>query len=184
MRNSTFFITLRITSKLFLFSSLLLLPFLSMAQVDTDGDGVFNSTDLDDDNDGILDTIESLVNNFVFVTPVLTENVDINGNRDGSGNFLIAVEDTAGNSLGSITLSYFGMTGDGGLVGGQGGPGTNPTDFYTPMLNLETDGNNINFYLIYAVPDVNNHVFEYSITTNKLDLPNVRHNIQANGAPG
>ncbi|MFQ3351345.1 MAG: hypothetical protein ACI914_000590, partial [Candidatus Marivariicella framensis] len=58
---------------------LILLPFISYSQdIDFDGDGIPNSFDLDDDNDGILDTVECPpnVNNSTLV---------ITG--DSSGNF-------------------------------------------------------------------------------------------------
>ncbi len=140
---------------------------------DTDGDGVDDSVDIDDDNDGILDSAEgaTVINGFTIGTTVLTEN------GDGSGSFLIPVLDSLGNQVGSLTLDYTGFNGD----GGNGGNGSNS---YTPTLNVGQVGSDVAIQLIYAVPDVNGHNFSYSITSNGLDFTDAEHNVQGQALSG
>jgi len=75
-------------------------PNLFADNCDCDGDGIKNRDDLDDDNDGILDSLESLTKIHVANT-VLTEEVDGAGDRTGSGYFLIDIEDDLGISAGT-----------------------------------------------------------------------------------
>ena len=80
---------------------------------DTDGDGIDDANDLDDDNDGILDEREGgeLLDGFTLGTLEFFEN------GDGSGTVLLPVIDLLGNETGTLQFDYFGFTGDGA---GQG----------------------------------------------------------------
>ena len=149
---------------------------------DTDKDGVDDSVDIDDDNDGILDVDEgvSAIDGFTIGTVILIEN------GDGSGSFLIPVLDSLGQEVGALTLNYSGFTGDGSTGGSNG---TNPATFFTPVLNVGQIGSDIALQLIYSVPDVNQHNFAYSVTSNGLDFTGAEHNLQGQalqggGAPG
>ena len=153
------------------------------AQTDTDGDGIIDDVDVDDDNDGIIDTLEGVAvfDGFSIGEAVLTENVDANGNRDGSGNFVIPVFDSLEQPVGSLTLNYSGFTGDGST---NGSSGTNPATFYTPILNVGLIGADIALQLIYSLPNVNLHNFTYSVTSNGLDFTDAQHNLQGRALEG
>jgi len=145
--------------------------------IDTDGDGVNDDVDVDDDNDGILDVNEGLrvVDGFTIGEAVLTEN------GDGSGSFDVPVIDSFGQEIGSLTLSYTGFTGDASTNGSNG---TNPNTFFTPILNVGLVDNNIALQLIYSLPNVNNHNFSYTVTSNGLDFTGAEHNVQGQALQG
>ena len=71
-----------------------------ITRLDTDGDGIADDDDIDDDNDGILDTAEYLAT------------LDFNGDEDGDGvpNYLDANDDNGGTSVGT---DYADLNGDG-----------------------------------------------------------------------
>ena len=134
---------------------------------DTDGDSVADAHDVDDDNDGITDTVESTVEEFSFGNQTLSEN------NDGSGSISVEVNDRNGNQLGSIVFDYFGFTGVGGGAGG--GDGSVP---FTPTLVVgEIDGEPA-FSVEYANPNINEHNFGYSIRGEGIEFEDVRYNLQ------
>ena len=76
----------------------------AIERLDTDGDGIYDEDDIDDDNDGILDTVEY---SYYGVT------LDFDGDEDGDGvpNYLDGFDDN-GTSDGSSTV-YTDNNGDG-----------------------------------------------------------------------
>ncbi len=156
------------------------------AGLDTDGDGVLDVDDIDDDNDGILDTQEGfrLIDGFTIGTVELTEN------GDGSGFFRIPIIDELNNEAGSLTLDYFGFTGDGDGPGGPGfGTGTaaNP-QFIAPTLEVGEVGGEVAILLVYALPDIDGHNYGYSLTSTGLNFTGATHSLQGepftSGLPG
>ena len=71
-----------------------------ISRLDTDGDGVYDDDDIDDDNDGILDTAE------------YPSALDHDGDEDGDGvpNYLDVSDDNGGGSIGT---DYSDLNGDG-----------------------------------------------------------------------
>ena len=80
---------------------------LVFGELDTDGDGIPNSVDIDDDNDGILDSDECDVLPTIYVTSITEDNTigsqgDITGNTpDTFGNFN-SVNDVLGIGFGQV----------------------------------------------------------------------------------
>jgi len=135
---------------------------------DTDGDTIDDANDLDDDNDGILDEREGgeLLDGFTLGTLEFFEN------GDGSGTVLLPVIDLLGNEAGTLQFDYFGFTGDGA---GQGGDGNTS---FTPIIEVGSLNNEIAFQVRYAMPNIANHNFGYSITSNGLNFTDVQYNLQ------
>jgi len=148
---------------------------VSLYASDNDNDNVLDALDLDDDNDGILDIDETTPLAYQFGTAVLTEYTDGVGDRTGAGNFLIPIEDENATSLGSLTLEYYGFTGD---ASNSGGLGTVPADFHVPELGLGAIGDDIAFTLRYAMPNINNHPWGYSISPSGIDIDSLEHLFQ------
>jgi len=158
----------------------------AIADVDTDGDGIVNRLDLDSDNDGVNDVVEVggtdtnddgeidnvLVTEFSIGTVLLVEEAG------GSGSFDIQVLDADDVQLGSLTLNYFGFTGDGDA---QGGDGT--TNITSPTLNIGMVDGQIALQLNYAQPNTVND-FGYSLSSTNLNLPGIVHNVQAAAIDG
>ena len=141
--------------------------------LDTDGDGVADEDDVDDDNDGILDILEGgeVIEGFTIGAVTLAQN------GDGSGTFTIPIIDGLGNEAGTLTLDYFGFNGDGDGQGGNGIAGGAPRNFI-PTLEVGELNGEIAVQLRYAVPDVDGHNFGYSITSNGLNFTDVQYNLQ------
>ncbi|WP_139955909.1 ice-binding family protein [Flavicella sediminum] len=53
---------------------------ISLTAIDTDGDGIYNDADIDDDNDGILDTIEDCID---LDGDGVTNELDLDADNDG-----------------------------------------------------------------------------------------------------
>ncbi|WP_406685501.1 hypothetical protein N1F78_07220 [Seonamhaeicola sp. MEBiC1930] len=113
----------------------------SSGGTDTDGDGIADTDDLDDDNDGILDTVEGYVDSFVAVSisqlPNHIENDDLDKLFDGSTSYtgdqdlrIHSFDVTPGDLNGSIL--------DNALVMGTTGANVIPTGAYF-TLTMEND---------------------------------------------
>jgi len=101
-------------------------------RMDFDLDGIFDIVDVDDDNDGILDTVE--------------ENGDINRDTDGDGNLDRIDLDADGDTCFDVTEAGFtddngdGELGDVPLTVDANGQVTSGVDGYTPPNDLNTSG--------------------------------------------
>jgi len=80
----------------------------SFVSGDTDGDGVFDPSDIDDDNDGILDAVEDGVSNLDIDNDGLNNSVDLDSDGDG-----IPDNIEAQSTLGYISPSVVFSDGDG-----------------------------------------------------------------------
>ncbi|MCB4799742.1 hypothetical protein LG649_12880, partial [Tamlana sp. PT2-4] len=124
------------------------LPQISLAQ-DTDGDNVADSIDLDDDNDGILDTDEgysATVTNYLANPSFESNNPNIGNQRGGSylgpgtGNVGIAVDNWdlvwgTGDLYDNATRSDFAASDGSYYVGFHSGDGNNDTSYNQDSAN-------------------------------------------------
>jgi len=100
--------------------------------IDTDGDLVFDIVDVDDDNDGILDTVE--------------ENGDVNRDTDGDGQLDRIDLDADGDTCFDVTEGGFtdvngdGMLGDIPITVDANGQVTSGVDGYTPPADENGNG--------------------------------------------
>lgn len=92
----------------------------SFAQVDTDGDGIFDSIDIDDDNDGILDVDECTVESITYEVDAVAQHFSTNeipflfdGDSGYSNNqdFRIHQSDSPGENVITFSFSHLLPTG-------------------------------------------------------------------------
>jgi hypothetical protein len=119
---------------------------------DRDGDGVVDASDLDDDNDGILDTVEGVGD---FDGDGIPNNLDLDSDNDGisdlieSGNALAISADSNGDGKISPMESASGTDGIPlAAQGTEGGTPPNPTNTdggpNPNFLDIDSDGDGIN----------------------------------------
>ncbi len=113
---------------------------------DTDGDGVINSNDLDDDNDGILDTVETSVDTD---GDGIINSLDLDSDNDGISDLFEskgAATAADANNDGTVSLAENGDTNSDGLMN-IFGAGTTPIntdgDAVADYLDLDSDNDGI-----------------------------------------
>lgn len=116
---------------------------------DFDGDGVINSQDLDDDNDGILDTVENSASTIILSGFELLYSVD------GSGNLSVGSRAIVRNTITSSGILYHAIveiTGTGGLAP-NGTVGITNTK-YIALRDVIPANNSYYTYTLKFVPSV------------------------------
>ena len=112
--------------------------FIMLDGTDTDSDGVPDITDVDDDNDGILDTVE---NNGIVDRDTdgdtIPDRIDLDSDGDGCNDVSEAGFDDGGDDdeVGTAPLVVDLVTDLGKVIADANGPIVDPTDAYGPPIN-------------------------------------------------